>query len=351
MTQEQQLTGLEPLSLNPETFSQGVGAVDGNQRVTEARYVWDNYDGNTAKDGTPLPYRFCLRVVMQADNGQVSTQIYSITSDLTKFQPSDDGLQAIPQKAGNTFHASCNMSKLILALQACGMPTNRLGAESSGLENLYMATEILTVSRSGNDFGDSQLTLPTKIMNMPWEPNLQPPVGSAPAQAPASYTGSFAPGAPPQVAPPPLAAPPVAALPVAAAPPPIQAPAPVPQVAPPTATTPAPVPAPTPQPAPAPAPVPAPVPVAETQVPTPAAPPTGQTMVEKVQAIITPVAAAKNQVFNKSDLALGVYNGDYSADPERDALSTFMFSPQLVTVATEMGYTVIGDDLTVTPAA
>jgi hypothetical protein len=111
------------VSINPDTFVQGGLIDDVDAILTAVRFAKFDYEG---KSDAVL----ALKVNFTTPDGEPHEQYYS-AGDLKRFQPSDDGLRAIPVAGAASLVVSSNASQFLISIVNAGFPKNKLGDDVS----------------------------------------------------------------------------------------------------------------------------------------------------------------------------------------------------------------------------
>lgn len=209
--------------LKPSQMVAGGAVPDGKYRFTKSRFtVWD-YDGQSG----PQAVTFCAEVTLRAlEDGTEYVQRWS-AGDPKNFQPSDDGMLAVPVGAMAELRSGTNLWELMTSLVKAGYPEDRID-DSIGvtLDGLLADVTWKDVPRGGLQPNPRQLAqaqqtgqvvtgnvsrvlIATNIVELPWEAtediaalNAAAPNPAPQNVPPSQRTAPQAPAAPrPQAAP------------------------------------------------------------------------------------------------------------------------------------------------------
>lgn len=318
-------------NINPNAHKEGSAIPTGPHLLYDVKFIVFNYGG--AASGAMAPGAMLTWV---NDQGQASEQFYSC-GDLSRWQPTADGMYIVPVPGTEEMNKSSNFSFLMNELKVLGFSENRLDKQPiSVLKGLYVTlAEKAQPKREGlpqqaTPPGQQErvrtTAIPIDILNMPDEQPRSPvALGQVqvtlPSQAgqPATAAGgaSAAPAPTPvATAPPPASVAPPVSAPVVAAAPPVAAQAPT--AAPST-------------------------PAAPAQAAAVAVTPEVQT---KALAVL---AAIPNNPFTVSDINGQIFgvNG-LNGDPDRDNVVQYLVSEEGIAYSLQNGYSREGDVITKT---
>lgn len=155
----------EYVSLKPTDAVEGGGApIQLNLTVKTARFVVWDYDGKA-------PPSVATRLLLVDDHDHEYTQYYSAGSP-ERLTPTPDGHHLKSLKGQEGFNKSTNTFLLFKAIVDAGFPLNKLAADITVLEGLYAYWDALVVEKRAGLAGSKEgqvITVPTKILRLPWE--------------------------------------------------------------------------------------------------------------------------------------------------------------------------------------
>lgn len=201
--------GGQVASLNPEDWTQGGLLDDIDVTFKEVRWVEWDYNGTI-----DTPVLALLASLEYEDQGKVATQEqYYSAGDLSKFQPSADGRQAISVGGAKGLNSNTNAGMLIKSFIDAGFPQDKLGTGDVGAFDGTVAhiNRVAQPKRGGrvadkNSAGfDLTVAVITKIHKMPWEttagktaakpvatrPTTKAPLAAPPADEPEGEAGEM----------------------------------------------------------------------------------------------------------------------------------------------------------------
>lgn len=166
---------VETVSIKPSEFVEG-GAVpvERNLHWKECRFNIFEYK---KKSGEVVAKTTALRVTYVDDDDQEMEQQYSVT-DPERFIPSADGKTLVAIGSAQNLSKSSNFYLLMNALINSGFPENKLSGDVSVLDGLYtyniglpepkrvgLARQVV----EGETVRERVLSVPSKILSLPWE--------------------------------------------------------------------------------------------------------------------------------------------------------------------------------------
>lgn len=162
------------VSIRPsEMVEGGAVPVDRNLLWKECRFVIFDYQGKADGRSTTA-----ARITLVDDDGTESIQHYS-AADPARFVPSEDGKTLVAVGTAQSVTKSSNFHLLMNALVNAGLPENKLADDISALDGLYAYhIGVPEPKRSGlqrpamadgTAAREKILSIPSKILRMPWE--------------------------------------------------------------------------------------------------------------------------------------------------------------------------------------
>jgi len=180
---------MTPISIRPSEFAEG-GAVpvDLNLLWKECRFAKFDY---TKKDGTVVATTTAARITLKDDDGTEYVQHYS-AADPERFVPSADGKTLVAVGSAQALSKSSNFYVLLNALVNAGFPENKLDADISVLDGLYAhhigipepkrSGLVREAPADGTTVREKVLSVPDRILKLPWENKGKAGAKAAPAK-------------------------------------------------------------------------------------------------------------------------------------------------------------------------